>query len=68
MDCFAMSQTSGKCRILKNTECIGCVFYKTKKQIEEERANSRQRIRTLPIQKQAYIEDKYNVSRFPRIV
>lgn len=68
MDCFAMSQTSGKCRILNNTECIGCAFYKTKKDLETQREKCRNRIKTLPMQTRAYIEDKYNVSRMPNII
>lgn len=42
MDCFAICANG--CSVLKVTNCIGCNFFKTKKQLEKERKACEKRL------------------------
>lgn len=47
------------CRALKEKKCEGCRFFKTTTQHMESQERARQRVDSLPIEKQLYIKEKY---------
>lgn len=56
-DCFAY--VNGKCSALETKDCDGCSFYKTKEQYEMDRQKALERIRSLNVERQKYIFEKY---------
>jgi hypothetical protein len=56
-DCFAYKRNS--CTALKVKQCEGCSFYKTKEQFEMNQRKALERIRTLDVEKQQRIFEKY---------
>lgn len=56
-DCFAHKRNS--CTALKVKQCEGCSFYKTKEQFELDQQKALERIRSLDVEKQEHIFEKY---------
>lgn len=46
-DCFAFTERRG-CQVLKNTECEGCAFYKSREQYDADGIKIREIIRQKP--------------------
>ena len=50
-----------QCRGLVEKRCKGCKFYKTKAQLDKERAATKSRLRALPEEQQVYIKEEYKI-------
>lgn len=55
--CFA--ETGNYCKALKERQCEGCNFYRTRKEVEFSRDRAIKRIDSLPKTTRMYIYDKY---------
>lgn len=50
-----------QCRGLVEKHCKECKFYKTKAQLDKERAATKSRLRALPEEQQVYIKEEYKI-------
>lgn len=56
-DCFATSVYG--CKILTDSNCDNCAFYKTQNEFDEDAKKSLQNLKKLPKTTQLYIANKY---------
>ncbi len=57
MGCYF--KRDGNCAVTTRNTCAKCSFFKTEQEVIEGRAAARERISSLPLEKQIDISDKY---------